>query len=94
MQGDSGGTRTVYFDPAVDQQVSIDQDMQLVVLAEGIFLTGSNPRFSKTNKPYTNYSPDNFALQPQQNGPVQVIKICDVAGNCADVQSEFLRETP
>lgn len=94
MQGETGGTRTVYSDPTTNQQVSVDQDMQLVIEEGELFLAGSNPRFSESEKPYTDYSPDNFALQLQSNGPARITKICDAAGNCAEVQSKFLKETP
>ena len=94
MKGETGATRTTFFDQALGQTISIDQGMQFVINQEGMFLVGSNPQFSKTKKSYAAYSPDNFIVQQQHDGSFSIIKLCDQAGNCADVQSVFIRSNP
>ena len=89
MNGVHGLATITYFDPTVGMNMSVDQDISLSTDQYGRTLVGSNPRISGTFFPHLTYSPDNFKLQQVSNNSVKITELCDQAGNCATVNSQF-----
>jgi len=88
LQRAMGSAQVTFLDSGVGREVSVVQTLTLRVDQRGFyFLQGSNPRYVGTGSRSvgSQYAPDDFRLQINADGSLQIVETCDRNGWCAPV---------